>query len=138
MFVNGWIDMPVHDHQIFPAVVVVIQKACAPAQKRNRHLAESGLESHVSKIAGAIIVIQDIRVVGKISDMKIDAAVIVVITNCQSHPCLLATIFVECNAGRITCLFKSSVTFVDVELFWRRVIDDNQIQQVVIVGMNPG
>ncbi len=68
--------------------------------------------------------------------MKIDAPVVVVITDGESHARLFAPILVERNARRITNLFKRAVALVDVKLVRRRVVDDDQIEQIVVVDVN--
>ena len=61
----------------------------------------------------------------EIGDVEIDFSVIVIIADRQTHACLLAAVFVQRDAGRITGLFESAVPFIDVKLLGRRIIDDD-------------
>src|SRR5215470_15654626 len=55
------VHVTVHHKQIQPAIVVVIDKARAPTEKRNRHFTQTGLKSYVSKIRVAVVVIEHVR-----------------------------------------------------------------------------
>jgi hypothetical protein len=83
-------------------------------------------------------VIQNIRVVREICDVKINAAVVVVIAYRQTHAGLFAAIFIERHAGWVAILLEGPVSFVDVELLRCRIVNDYQIKQIVIVGMHEG
>src|SRR5438132_2924876 len=98
MIVNRRIDVPVRDDQIFPSVVIIIEKACAPTQKWNCQLTQPSLEGHVREISITVVVIQYIRIVRKICDMKIKLAVVVIISDSETHTSLLATVLVKREA----------------------------------------
>src|SRR5262245_9330362 len=68
--------------------------------------------------------------------MKIHAAIVVVITNCEAHARLFAPILVERNAGRITNLLEGSIAVIDVKLLRRGVVDDDQIEQLIVINVN--
>src|SRR6201999_331377 len=76
LFVSDRIDMPVDEHQIEPSVVVVVEKAGSPAQKRDGLLAQSGMERDFGKICVAFVVKQELRFVGEIADGEIEQTVI--------------------------------------------------------------
>ena len=72
--------------------------------------------------------IQNIRVVRKIGDVKINTAIVVIVTNSYAHARLLATVLVQGNAGRVTDFFKSAITFVQVEKLRCGIVHDQQIE----------
>src|SRR5215213_5943023 len=55
VIINRRIDVPVGDKHILPPVVIVINKARPPAQKRNRHLSMARLKSNVSEIPFTVV-----------------------------------------------------------------------------------
>ena len=87
--------MTIRHDQIQPTVIVIIQEAGAPTKKRKCDLAESGEISHVSEIRIAVIVIKHIRIVREIRDLETDPARVIVITDRNSHPRLLASVLVQ-------------------------------------------
>src|SRR5258705_9999117 len=117
ILIDRGIYMTICDNQVFPAIVVKIKKAGSPPKKRNSYLAKSGRESNISKITACVVVVQDIRVVGKVCDVEIDTTIIVIITDREAHARLFATIFVQCNPRRVAGFLERSVALVDVELF---------------------
>src|ERR1043165_4842109 len=98
VLISRGINMSIHNKQIEPAIVVVVDKTRSPTQKRNRNFTKPGLKCYVSKIVVAVVVIKNIRIVREVGDMKIHATVVVTITNSESHPSLLATILIQRHA----------------------------------------
>src|ERR1051326_3769863 len=60
MLVDRRIHMTIRHEEIFPTVVVIIDETCAPAEKRNCHLAHPGLERKIGKVSFAVVVIENI------------------------------------------------------------------------------
>src|SRR6185369_7812304 len=67
---------------------------------------------------------------------EIDASIVVIITDGEPHPGLLATILIQRDSGGITNLLKRAAPFVDVKLFRRRIVYNNQIEKLVVIHMN--
>ena len=98
MVIDRRIDVAVSDDQVIPAIVIVIEKACTPSQERDSRFAQTGLKGNVREVTLAFIVVEHVRIVGKVRDVKINSAVVVVISNRQSHPRLLAAVFIQGDA----------------------------------------
>ena len=49
---------------------------------------------------------------------------------------MLAAVFVQCHARRVTYVFERAVAFVDIELLRSRIVDDHQIEQVILVDVH--
>ena len=94
MLVNCRVDMAVGNDQIQPTIVVKIDKAGAPTKKRKRNLAEAGQKSYIGKISIAIVVIEHVRVVGKVCNVEADATRVVIVADRDSHSRLLSSILV--------------------------------------------
>src|SRR6185369_4525501 len=94
--ISSRINMSIHNEQVEPAIVVIIDKTRAPTQKRNRNFTKSGLKRYVCEIVVAVVVIKNVRIVREVGDMKIDAAVVVIITDGETHSRLFAAILIQC------------------------------------------
>src|SRR5260370_21462858 len=69
--VSNGIDVVVGDEQVEKPVIIEIEKASAPAKKRNRGQAETGAKGHVGKGGIAIVAVESLVVVGKGSDEEV-------------------------------------------------------------------
>src|ERR1041384_399171 len=98
MIVDRGIHMTIRHEKIFPAVVVIINKSGAPTEKWNGHFAQPSLKRKVGEVSFAIVVIENIRVVRKVRNFKIDSSIIVVIADCQAHAGLLAAVLIQRDA----------------------------------------
>ena len=58
MLIDLWIDVAVHDEQILPAIIVVIEEPIAKFNKGNGRLGNSGLVADVSECPLAIVLEQ--------------------------------------------------------------------------------
>src|SRR5258706_14662440 len=97
MIINSRIYVAIRVDEIQPAVIVIIEKAGAPFEKRNRNFAKAGLKREVSEVPLSVVVIQDVRVVGEICNMETQPAAVVIVTNRHAHARLLAAILVQRN-----------------------------------------
>src|SRR5215813_3695480 len=124
-----------HD-QVAPPVVIVVDKCGSPAEKGDCRLADAYLKRNVGEICVTVVSVERVRIVGKVRDMKIHAAIVIVIADRQAHTRLLAAVFVQCEPRLVSDLFEGSVVLIDVELLWRRIVDHYEIQPAVIVYVN--
>src|SRR5205085_7227958 len=136
--VNRGVDVTVGDDNILPPVAVEVHEGRAPAEKRNRRLAESRLESYVGEVAFAIVVVERVRVVGEVRDVEVYEAVVVVVTDGDAHARLLAPVLVKGHARRVADLLEGSVALVEIELLRSGVVDDDEVEQVVFVDVHEG
>src|SRR5438552_474377 len=90
VLVHLGVNMAVHDEDIFQPIVIVVQKTHAPAKEWDRHFSDSCLVAYVGEVAIAFSFIQGIVVIGEISDEQVELTVVVVVTHCEPHRCLLA------------------------------------------------
>ena len=57
--------MAIGDEQILPAVVIVVKKAGAPAEERDRGLGDARLVADIGEVGVAVVAIERLVVVGK-------------------------------------------------------------------------
>ena len=114
--------MALGNEKIFPAVVVVIQKANTPPGVQHGGASDAGAETGVSKSGVAIVLIERIALVCKIGDDQVGPAVIVIVGKIDAHAGVGPAVAVNGNLREEAHLFKSSVAFVVVEKFDHRIV----------------
>src|SRR5579863_2679944 len=57
VLIDLWVDVSAHEHEVFPAVVVVVEKLGAPTEKGIRRFGEAHLRSDVDEVSIAVIAI---------------------------------------------------------------------------------
>ena len=103
------IDVSIDDENVEQAIVIEVEEPGSPGQKRDGGIAQPRLICNIRKTSPAIIPIEGLVVVGKSCGEKIDLSVAVVISDADSHGCLLASIFAERESRSITHVFKRAV-----------------------------
>ena len=86
--------MPIPHDQIFPAVVVKIDKGCSPPKERDGRLANADLKRDIRKILVAVVAVKCVLIVREVRNMEIDSAIIVEIADGESHARLLPSVLV--------------------------------------------
>jgi hypothetical protein len=79
------IDMPVGIEQVFPSVVVVIQKECCPAEIGNGAFADTRLKGNIAEQSLSIVVVQHVIIIGKGRDVEVGSPVVIVIARGNAH-----------------------------------------------------
>src|SRR6185369_7179916 len=98
MSISSQINMSIHNKQIEPPIVVVVDKTRTPTKKRNRNFTKPGLKCHVGEVVVAVVVVKNVRIVREVGDMEIDAPVVVIITDSETHSRLLAPVLIQRHA----------------------------------------
>ena len=133
MLIHLGIDVAIDHHDVFPAIVVVVDKAVAPADKRNGHFCDPCLVGDFGKAAFPIVVVERLVVVGEIGDQQVDQAVVHVVAYGQAHGCDLAALVVQRKAGDIALIFKRAVALINVEVVGLGVVGHQQIDFAVVI-----
>src|SRR5260370_17305237 len=100
--------MSVGHEEVEQSVVIEVEKACAPAEKRNRKCGDSSAKADVSEGRVPFIPVQRVVVVGEIRDVKINFTVAIVIAHRDSHGGLLTTTVLHHQSPNVTELFNSA------------------------------
>ena len=96
-------------------------------------LADSGRIGNISKQTAAFVVEQDVIVVGKGGDEDVHVAVMVVITDGDSHARHFLAVGAERHAGSDADLLKSAVLFIPIKIIRIRVVAYKQVRPAIIV-----
>src|SRR5260370_41112346 len=136
---NAGIDVSIGNEYVEQTVVIVLEKARAPAQKRYRQCRDSSAEADVGKGRVTVITVERVVIVGEIRDVEIDFAVTVVIADGDSHGGLLAPLVVQSKSRKIADIFKRAVVFVPVKILCDRIARHGQIHPSVVIPIHePG
>src|SRR6185437_7080410 len=133
MLVHAGIDMTVDDQQIFPAVIVVIEKAIAKADKWNCGRGDASFVTDVGEIAGAVVAEDHIVIVAEVGVDDIQMPIVFVVSGGNAHVRDLASIGIQRVAALETFVGKCSIPFIDVEIIRRGVVGNQKIGLAVIV-----
>src|SRR5260370_37058626 len=98
--------MPVGHENVEQPIVVVIEKAGAPTQKRNRQCRDSRAKADVGERRVAYIPEKRVVIVGKIRDVEINFTITVVMAHCDSHGGLLASILTQSKSRHLASVFE--------------------------------
>src|ERR1700731_289923 len=128
--------MPVGNENVKQPIVVVVEKARAPTQKRYRQCRDSSTKTDVGERRVTFIAVKRVVIVGKIRDVEIDFAIAVVITHCDSHGGLLTSIVVQCKSRKIADILKRAIVFVAVQVLGDGIVGNSQVEPTVIVHVN--
>src|SRR6267378_6923327 len=110
------------DEKIFPAIVVVIQKANAPSGVQHGGARHAGAEAGVGETGVAIVLVESVALVGEIRDDQVRPSVIVVVGEVNAHAGVGAAVAVDRDLGGQPHLLKSSVAFVVIEKFEHGIV----------------
>src|SRR5262249_9350075 len=130
------VDMAVGGKDVEPAVIVVVEKAGSPAQKGIFGIGELGADGDVGEIAAAIVAIEGVVIVGKVGDVKADAAAVIVVAGGDAHGSLFAAVVIEGEAGKVADVFERAVVLVAVEIFGHRIIGHCQVEPAIVVNVH--
>src|SRR5207248_2371525 len=131
---------PVNCQQIKPAVVVVIKEPVAPSEEGNCYFGNSSGVTDVSEIGVAFVAVQRVVVVRENRVVEIESSIVQIVANRDPHRRRFFSVLVQGIAGGITCVFKSPVTIIDVQIVRCGIVGDSEIHFAVIVkvGENAG
>src|SRR6185503_16246287 len=125
--------MAVGEKQIQQAIVVIVEKSCSPAEKRNGGIRNSGRIAHIREAGIPVISVERVVVIRKIGDAEVDAPVSVVIAYRNPHRCLFAAFIVKRKSRKIADVLECAVVLVAVKILWDRIVGDQQIRPAIVV-----
>src|SRR5579863_3292028 len=94
-FVDARVNMAVGDKKILPAVVVVIDEAGAPSQKRNGYFGNAELIADIRETSISFVLVQRVVVVRENRVVCVQTAIVLVIAERDSHRCGFAPVLIE-------------------------------------------
>ena len=89
--------------------------------------------AHVGEESLAVVVVQNVVVVGEVRDVQVVAPVVVVVAHGHAHVRLLVARLVEGGAGGVADVLERAVAAIAVEVVGRGVVGDEEIELAVVV-----
>src|SRR3984957_18053606 len=128
--------MAIDGEQVFPAIVIVVDKLCAPGQKRVSDLGDTHFRADLPVISGAFVAVERLVIVGERPRIEVDQAVVAVIAYRQPHRGRLPSILIQRKTGEHADIFKSPVSLIDIEIVWGRIVGDEQVYPPVVIHID--
>src|ERR1700757_2505063 len=107
-------DVAIGDQNVGPAVVVIIKKETAEAERDQGCTANFRAGSFVNKKSVAFVVIQREHLVGKIADNQAGASGMIVVPGVNAHSGARNSVFAKSYARGNRLFFKSPIVLVEV------------------------
>src|ERR1019366_1625700 len=136
MLVYLWIDVAVDHEQVEPAIVIEIDEAVAPSDKRNRCLCNAYLIADVGETGVPVVVIHHLVIVAKVGYEKINQPVVFIVAGRNSHRGNFAPILVQRETGDVALIVKRAISFIDVKKVWLGVVSHHQVRFAVAIDVN--
>ena len=136
--VGDRVDVAVGDDEVEPAVVVVIGEGGPPAEERDARTGDARRIADVREEALAVVVVEDVVVVGEVRDVEVVAPVVVVVADGHAHVGLLAPRLVQGRARGVADVLERAVAAVAVEVVRRGVVGHEEIEPAVVVEVEEG
>src|SRR5436190_5779125 len=137
MLINLRVDVTIGDENVFPAVVVEVEKLYAKGEMRNADWPKVRRAGKVSKLAVVIVVVKVVAVVGKIRFNDVGPAVVVIIRRVNAHASLLFAVGAVGGAGLGTNFRESALAVVVVKHARGGIVGDVKIEAAVAVVVEP-
>src|SRR5260370_59545 len=77
--------MALHSKQIFPAVIVKIEKPHSPSGVCQRHRPKPGWRAYIGECPVAVVLIESVPLIGQVGNNDVWPSVIVVVRKVDSH-----------------------------------------------------
>src|SRR5580700_8957301 len=132
LFFDSGVHTSSYKEDVRPTVVVQIKNPRSPTRETGLN-AKFRLQSSIVKIARAIVVVQHICVLCKVSFEEVQVAIQVVITDSDSHSRFFATVAAQGNTTLNPFLFESPVVLVDEQQAGCRVASYVYVRPTVLV-----
>ena len=116
------IHVTISHKDVFPSVVVVVEESNPKPQKGHTDGGETRGAAEIVEGPVAVVVIEVVRVVGKICFHQVQPSVVVVIAKIHTHAGLLASVSAEGDSGRHAHFGESPIPVVVVEKTGGRIV----------------
>src|SRR5207302_1856989 len=123
---------------VFPSVVVVVEESDSKPKKGHTDGGETRGTAEIVEGPVAVVVIEVVRVVGKICYHQVQPAVVVVIAKIHTHAGLLASVSAEGDSGGHAHFGESPIPVVVVEKTGGRIVGHVEVQLAVVIVVSEG
>src|SRR3954470_2287061 len=125
--------MTLREEQVFPAVIIEVEKSSAPARIGRSRTPDAGSSSDVREHTFSIVVEDDIPLIGEIRDDQVRLTVVVVIRKISAHPSEGLAVLIESNARLGSYVSEGSVAIVVIQKAGNGIIRDVNVRPPVAV-----
>ena len=125
--------MSLGHQKIFPAIVIVVEKAYAPPRVRHGDFGESGNKTGVGKCSIVLIGVQGVALIGEIGNHEIRPAIVVVIGKIDAHARVGPSVIVDGDLRRQADFLKLAVALVVVKMLNHGIIREVEIDVSVVI-----
>jgi len=87
--------MALGDEEILPAIIIIVEKADAPAGMLHSGARQAGTEAGIRKRGVAIVLVESVVLVGQIGDQQVRPAVVIVIGEIDAHAGIRASVAID-------------------------------------------
>ena len=119
--------------EVLIAVVVKVEKPCAPSHLGNALRRNARYEGYVEKKSTALIFVQGIVLAFKVGDKNIEVPIVVVIADRRAHAPLFGAVAAIGHARAEALIDKGSVALILVQIVGSRVVGDENIGPAIAV-----
>ena len=119
--------------EVLVAVVVKVEKPCAPSHLGNAPRRNVGYKGYVEKKCTALIFVEGVVLAFKVGDKDIEVAIVVVIADRSTHAPLFGSVPAIGHARAEALVHKGSVALILVQIVGGRVISDENIGPAIAV-----
>ncbi len=130
------VDVAVDLKKVLPAIIVVVDEGCAPAEEGDSEFSDLCVVADVGKVGIAIVTVERLVVVGKGGVVDVEEAVVAVVADGDAHGGSLTAFFVQSISGGVALVVELAVAHVDVEVIGGGVISDEQVGFAVVIDVD--
>src|ERR1051325_6421499 len=125
--------MTIDHQQVGPAIVVIIEKPCAPANVGQTYRSHFGGIRDIGEGTLTVVVIESVVIIVEVRDEQIEPSVVIIIAERHTHAALFAAVFVYRHAGGKSNLLKRAISVVVIEKVRRRVVRHKNVHKTIVV-----
>src|SRR6202022_476937 len=119
--------------EIFPAVIVIIEEASAPAGVKHGDAAQTRTEAGVGETSVATVLVQGVALVSQVGDKEVGPAIIIIVGEIDAHAGEGATVAIDGDLRHEADFFKGAVALIVIEELDHGVVGDEKVDLSVAV-----
>src|SRR5580698_339740 len=96
--IDLWVNMAVHNEEIEPTIVVIVEKGCTPTEKGDGDLGNTCLVGDICEIGITIVTVERVVVIGEGCVVEIEKTVVGVVPDGDTHAGGLTAALIQCIA----------------------------------------
>ena len=130
--------MPVCNENVLVTVVIVIQKADAPAEVAMCMLRDARRNRGINEKIVAFVVIERVSLILEVAYRRVKSSIVIVVGESGTHPCFFLSRVAAADTGKQSDFFKSAIASVLKEVVEILVIRDVNVGIAIVVNIPDG